>query len=348
MKHWLITLTNWYSNHHRKLPWRETNEPYKIWISEIIFQQTRINQGMEYYIKFMKIFPDIQTLANSSIEEVLKVWQGLGYYRRALHLYETAKIIVNEFNGNFPDSYNEIIQLKGIGSYTAAAIASICFDEKIPVVDGNVHRLFCRFYAKNFSRNSRMFYELVKKEALVAMKSYHAGLVNQSMMDYGAIVCKPLKPLCQDCVLNKECRAFAEQLVQYFPLKASKKKLQTQYFYFYFVHDKLFCYLKKRTCNGIWKGLYEFPMIEVKDNIQPKVSEVPFLRGLTINTIQSTKCIKHVLSHKIIYATLITLEVQKLEASKGLKKVLIKDLFMYPMSKLMEKFIAHIDKMLVS
>ncbi len=338
MKHWIIEITKWYAINSRDLPWRKTKDPYCIWVSEIIFQQTRIEQGMNYYINFITKFPSVFDLAKAPLDEVLKVWQGLGYYRRALHLHETAKYIVDKFRGKFPSSYNEILQLKGIGSYTAAAIASICFNEKVPVIDGNVHRLFCRFFEQPYNRTSKTFLQIVEKEAQIAMSKHVAGQVNQAMMEYGALVCKT-KPLCKDCVIRSECKSFNNNTVNEYPPKQIKKDKPILYYQYYYIHDGTHCYLNKRQADDLWKGLYEFPLVERKRKPGNQADTIFILKKLKILETQKTSFVKQVLTHKIIYAQLIIVKVEMLFRDSNFLLVEINNLSNYPFSKLMKTLI---------
>lgn len=261
MKNWLSVVSEWYIENQRELPWRKNQHPYNVWVSEIILQQTRVDQALSYYNKFIQTFPDIFSLAAASVDDVLRVWKGLGYYRRALHMHETAKFIVSQHNGLFPKTYNELLKLKGVGKYTAAAIASISFSEKVCVIDGNVHRIFSRFYAKAFSKNDKSLEQLVESDAQIAMKYYSPANVNQAMMEFGATICKPYKPLCSRCVVSTMCTAFQKNKTSSFPIKTNKSKKKTLYHHYFFVHNNGYCYLYQRTNNDIWKNLYEFPLI---------------------------------------------------------------------------------------
>lgn len=337
MKNWISVVSKWYTENRRDLPWRRTKHPYNIWVSEIILQQTRVDQALSYYHRFIETFPDIGTLATASVEDVLRVWKGLGYYRRALHMHETAKLVVSQHNGIFPKTYNEILKLKGVGRYTAAAIASIAFDEKVCVIDGNVHRVFSRFYAKAFSKNDKLLEQLVEKEALKAMQYYTPGEVNQAMMEFGAIICKPIKPLCNQCVINDKCAAYQKYMISAFPIKTEKIQKKTLYHHYFFVHYNGFCYLYQRTNNDIWKHLYEFPLIVTPQKTSIKPQNIPFLASLNIKSIRKEKTIQHILSHRTIEATLYHVEVEELSTCSNFLIVPVKNITQYPISKLMEK-----------
>ncbi len=256
-------LIYWYLQNKRDLPWRETKDPYKIWISEIILQQTRVLQGLPYYFAFTNAFPTVFDLANASEEQVLKLWQGLGYYSRARNLHATAKFIANENAGIFPQNYLELLNLKGVGSYTAAAIASFCYDEAVPVVDGNVYRVLSRIFEveTDISQNSakKEFFDLAK----ALLPNDNAASFNQAIMEFGAIQCVPKNPDCSICPFNDGCLALQKGKIDTLPLKLKKTKVSKRYFnYLVFEDDLGNTLLEKRTSNGIWQNLYEFPVIE--------------------------------------------------------------------------------------
>lgn len=253
------TILKWYTINRRNLPWRENKSPYNIWISEIILQQTRVNQGLEYYIKFIDRFPNVQELANSSTDEVLLYWKGLGYYSRAINLHTAAKQIQNEYFGMFPNNYKELQKLKGVGKYTAAAIASICFNEKTPAVDGNFYRVLSRLFADDFdiskSNAHAYFYEL----ALLIMPDDHPGDFNQAIMDLGSEICKPKNPICNSCPIHEKCLAHQTGKEDFYPVKLKKTKVsEVELNYYYIFHEDLFL-IKQRDESSIWKKLWDFP-----------------------------------------------------------------------------------------
>jgi len=252
----------WYLANKRDLPWRNTQDPYKIWISEIILQQTRVEQGISYYHKLTTAFPTIKHLAQADEEIVLKNWQGLGYYSRARNLHFAAKQIVNDFNNKFPNNYNDIISLKGVGEYTAAAIASFAFQLPYAVLDGNVFRLLSRLMGIDTPINSTKAKKEFSELAQSLMNTKHPDLYNQAIMEFGSQVCKPKKPKCNECPLQSSCFAFSKNKIQLLPVKPKKNKQKVMYFnYFYFRYqDKTF--IQKRSENDIWKNLYQFPLIE--------------------------------------------------------------------------------------
>lgn len=220
-------LVQWYLQNKRDLPWRETSNPYKIWLSEIILQQTRVDQGLSYYFKFLNHFPTVFDLANASEEQVLKLWQGLGYYSRARNLHASAKYIVTVFQGKFPTTYNELIKLKGVGDYTASAIASICFNGPNAVVDGNVYRVLARYYGINTPINSTTGIKKFKALAQRLLNIENAGTHNQAIMEFGATMCKPQNPNCTTCPLNNSCISLEKDLIKTLPVKEKKEPLKT-------------------------------------------------------------------------------------------------------------------------
>lgn len=288
-------LQKWYKNNKRLLPWRETRSPYNIWISEIIFQQTRINQGYEYYLNFIKRFPSIEILANATEDEVLISWQGLGYYSRAHNLHFTAKYISSKLNGIFPTSYDEIVKLKGIGKYTAAAIASISFNQKIPAIDGNAFRVYTRIFSceKDVSKSStfKYFFDLIKP-----LMPENPGDFNQAVMDFGSLVCTPLNPKCDQCIIQDECLAYKNNLQNVLPIKSSFIKIKEEKIHYVYLFYKNLTLIKKRNNNSIWKGLYEFPLY---DNNFKNFS------------ILYNHQIKHKLSHRLLTITISEIEINK-------------------------------------
>ena len=223
-------LIQWYLHNKRDLPWRKTIDPYRIWLSEIILQQTRVDQGMAYYFKFIYNFPSVFDLAKASEEDVLKLWQGLGYYSRARNLHFSAKYIVNELKGTFPANYYNLIKLKGVGDYTASAIASICYNESTAVVDGNVYRVLARYFGINTPINTSKGIKKFKQLAQELIDSKNPGTYNQAAMELGATVCKPQKPLCNECVFNNSCVALSKNLISNLPVKVNKLKIKQRYF----------------------------------------------------------------------------------------------------------------------
>ena len=263
-------LIYWYLQNKRNLPWRATINPYPIWLSEIILQQTRVDQGASYYFKFLEKYPTVFDLAMASEEQVLKLWQGLGYYSRARNLHFSAKYIVNELNGNFPSTYKELIKLKGVGDYTASAIASICFNEPAAVVDGNVYRVLARYFGIDTTINSSAGIKEFKQLAQQLLDEENPSTHNQAIMEFGAIMCKPNNPDCAICPLNNSCFALSNDSVKDLPVKENKTKIKTRHFNYIVIHssDHKTKIVKRET--GIWQNLYEFPLIETNEIIHEK------------------------------------------------------------------------------
>ncbi|MDX2189362.1 MAG: A/G-specific adenine glycosylase [Bacteroidota bacterium] len=261
-------LIEWYQLNKRELPWRDTKDPYLIWISEIILQQTRVSQGLPYYHKFVERFPNVKQLANCEEDEVLKYWEGLGYYSRARNLHAAAKQIVNQYNGLFPNTFNEIIKLKGVGRYTAAAIASFAFNEKVPVLDGNVIRVLSRYfsYQKDVRKqaNQDELFEIAKE----IISRTNPDLYNQAIMEFGALVCKPQNPECESCIFNIDCIAKSKSLQNDLPIKSKLNTLKNRYFNYLIFEDNLGkITFRKRVKKDIWKNMYEFHLIESNNQL---------------------------------------------------------------------------------
>ncbi len=262
------TLIKWYLENKRNLPWRETQDPYLIWLSEIMLQQTRVAQGMPYFLSFTTNFPTVFDLANANEEKVLKLWQGLGYYSRARNLHKTAQVVVNELNGIFPDNYLDLLKLKGIGDYTAAAIASFAYNEAVPVVDGNVFRVLSRYFdvENDISINStkKVFAEL----ALELMPKNNPAQFNQAIMEFGALQCVPKNPNCGICPFNESCAALQKNKIDKLPIKTKKIKVTNRFLNYLIYNDENNqTLIQKRTEKGIWQNLFEFPLLETKNSV---------------------------------------------------------------------------------
>lgn len=342
-----ILLQRWYAQHKRSLPWRETNDPYRIWISEIILQQTRVNQGMEYYRRFIARFPDVTSLAEAPEIEVLRLWQGLGYYSRARNLHEAAKQIAERFNGNFPEAYRDIASLKGVGEYTAAAIASIAYGQPYAVVDGNVYRVLSRLFAIGEAVNSGKGKKIFSQTAREILDSHRAAVHNQAMMDLGATVCTPRQPRCADCPLQGFCAAHEKKEIEKYPVKKRTATVKERYFhYFHIIDNGGATWIHKRTGNDIWKNLYEFPLIETgipADLPQLQCSpqfERLFAR-LSMPVFATPYQIRHVLSHQRIHASIYRVETKEGQALPPSPEMEVAedDLFQYPLPRLIHKYL---------
>ncbi len=345
MNHFSDILISWYKHKKRDLPWRNTKNPYLIWLSEIILQQTRVEQGMSYYLKFAKEFPTVKHLAKAKEEKVLKLWQGLGYYSRARNLHASAKIICTDYEGNFPASYNELIKLKGVGEYTAAAIASFAFGLPHAVVDGNVFRVLSRIFGIKTPINSPAAKKEFTKIAQELLDKKNPALFNQAIMEFGSAHCKPTSPNCRDCIFNNMCVAYEKNQVQLFPVKNKSAIQKLRYLYYIVVNDDKNIFVRQRTENDIWKNLYDFPLIELKEQISPEnlflSKEWKAIFGKKKVIIKSvSEEYKHILSHQIIYATFIEVKISPSAISfKGTKTIPLKDLKKIAVSRLIEKYL---------
>lgn len=299
-------LLSWYTENKRNLPWRNTKDPYKIWLSEIILQQTRVAQGLPYYLKFVEQFPTVFSLAKAKEQEVLRLWQGLGYYSRARNLHHCAKEVVEKFQGKFPDNFLDLQKLRGIGSYTAAAIASIAFREPVAVVDGNVFRVLSRVFGidKDISdpKTKKFFFslgnELISKE--------HPDEFNQAIMEFGAKHCLPKNPLCSECIFKKQCIANVQDLQGVLPLKSKKQKIRKRYFYYFVIRKGKRVMMRKRDGKDIWQGLFDFYLIE---SSKPKSIDKLLSNNKSLNKIEVgevSKIYKHVLSHQHLFARFVS------------------------------------------
>lgn len=261
-------ILGWYVKHKRDLPWRKTRDPYLIWLSEIMLQQTRVAQGLPFYLRFTKRFPGVEDLAAASEAEVLKLWQGLGYYSRARNLHASAKTVTTKYGGSFPSTYKSLLALKGIGPYTAAAVASICFDRPNPVVDGNVYRVLSRYFGVDYPVNGSMGIRYFAELAREVMDRDSPGEYNQAIMEFGALQCVPVKPDCKSCPLVGSCKAFESGKVGQLPVKIPKKQVKQRYFnYLMPVDPDLRTVLVRRSGRGIWEGLFEFPLVETHKQV---------------------------------------------------------------------------------
>ncbi len=314
MSDFLHLVYNWYIKNQRNLPWRETSDPYKIWVSEIILQQTRVEQGTSYYQRFTERFPTVHDLAGATEEDVLKFWQGLGYYSRARNMHAAAKTICNKFNGIFPSSYSGIHSLKGIGPYTAAAIASIAFNLPYPALDGNIFRLLSRYFGVFNPANTSEGKKKFQKIAGEIMNENNPGMHNQALMEFGALQCIPKSPDCSVCPLKSSCYAFLHNSVGSLPAKKPKVKQRTRFFCYYYFDFEGTTWLEKRTGNDIWQNLYQFPLLETASELSEK--EIlnltpPFIDGQGFNIKSVSSPLKHILSHQILFARLIHVEIEK-------------------------------------
>ncbi|NNC49937.1 MAG: A/G-specific adenine glycosylase [Flaviramulus sp.] len=313
------TLTHWYSKNKRSLPWRETKNTYHIWLSEIILQQTQVKQGLPYYEAFVEKYPTIFDLANAEESDVLKLWQGLGYYSRARNLHETAKYIANELKGKFPSTYKGLLKLKGVGDYTASAIASICFNENTAVVDGNVYRFLSRYFNIETPINSSKGAKEFKQLAQELIDKNNPAEFNQAIMEFGATQCKPNNPECLICPFNKGCIAFNTNKINELPVKIKSAKAKKKYFNFLvFISDDAKTLLQKREGKGIWQNLYQFPLIETNkiieiDSLKRQLKNHDLLKETNFDlSLYNKEPILHKLSHQHLYTKFWIVSVEKL------------------------------------
>ena len=328
------TLINWFAENRRDLPWRHSPSPYQVWLSEIILQQTRVNQGWDYYLRFTERWPTVADLAQASEEEVLKMWQGLGYYSRARNLHHCAQQVVNEYGGQFPADFEKLKQLKGIGDYTAAAIASIAFNLPHAVVDGNVYRVLSRLYDIDTPININEGQTLFAQLADELLNREQPGLHNQAMMEFGALHCTPKNPNCLLCPFQAQCLAFAHQTVMQRPVKLPKVKVTTRYFNYLVIRINGSVYLHKRSGNDIWKNLYDFPCIESETpmTVEEVVASEKFIQLIEKKPFSITK-VSPFYTHKLTHRTLLAQFIE-IKLEQKLLQIETKDLFLTPESEL--------------
>jgi A/G-specific adenine glycosylase len=342
---------SWYQCNKRDLPWRFTRDPYSVWLSEVILQQTRVNQGLEYYHRFLELFPTVFDLAAASEDEVLKAWQGLGYYSRARNLHATAKKVVEIYEGVFPTTSTDLKQLKGVGDYTAAAIASFCFDECEPVLDGNVQRVVARLLAIEEPADKPSGKAIIMAALREWIDCKNPAIFNQAIMEFGALQCTPQNPRCEVCPLQADCRAFALKRTSEFPIKSGKVNVTDVWMYYFVLIHRGEVLVRQRVHSGIWKGLYDFPSIdsnklmamdEVLEHwcVERKVNEPMALRSAP------TK-LEHILSHRRVHATFIELVVsKKIEALESEKWIQLEDFDTLGVSRLVDRYIQEHSQLL--
>lgn len=332
----------WYLSNKRDLPWRKKSDPYHIWLSEIMLQQTRVEQGLPYYHKFTEAFPDVFALAKAPASKVLKLWQGLGYYSRARNLHQAAKFIAYELEGVFPDNYSELKKLKGVGDYTASAIASICFNQPVAVVDGNVYRVLSRYFNIDTPINSAAGIKEFKSLATKLLDKGQPSLFNQGLMEFGALQCKPRNPLCETCPFNDSCLALKENKIHDLPVKLKKGKVKKRYFNYLVVSsEENTTLLQQRKGKGIWEGLYEFPLIETPGPVEAenyiseeKVAEVLGSGPVEINLYNEIPVV-HKLSHQHIFTHFWRVHLKNLNEG-GIPLERVKN---YPVPVLIQNFL---------
>lgn len=338
-------VVRWFEKNKRDLPWRETKDPYRIWLSEIILQQTRVNQGLPYYLKFVEAFPSVFNLAAAPEQKVLRLWQGLGYYTRARNLHKCAKEVVAKYNGKFPKTFDELKTLPGIGDYTAAAIASISFGQTVAVVDGNVFRVLARIFGIETPINTPEGKRVFSKLANELVPKENPDVHNQAMMEFGARFCTPRNPSCETCTFQTDCFAYNNSLQHVLPVKLQLKKARKRYFYYFVIQKEKSLLMKKREEKDIWHGLYDFVMVETKRPVDPiKVfAENDSLKKFRKGKLSEISGMyKHILSHQLIYSRFIQVTLSRdvsLNGS-GLKFYSLKKVAELPKPVLISKFLS--------
>ncbi|QOI98818.1 MAG: A/G-specific adenine glycosylase [Flammeovirgaceae bacterium] len=336
-------VVEWYLKNKRNLPWRNTTDPYKVWLSEIILQQTRVEQGLPYYSLFIKKFPTVKALAAAPAQLVLRAWQGLGYYTRARNLHRCAHIVAQQLNGKFPDNYAALLTLPGIGNYTAAAIASICFNEPVAVVDGNVFRVLARVFGIYEPINSVSGKQRFNELANILIDKERPALFNQAIMEFGALHCTPRNPLCADCIFKKQCVAYAGILQTELPVKIKKKPARNRYFTYVVFRKGNFLFMNKRSAGDIWQSLYDFYLVEGRSQ---KLTLAWFKKHHTelaplltqVKQPGATRWYRHNLSHQKIFARFLVVNGVP-DKKLGLRKFSLKTVENLPKPVLISRFL---------
>jgi A/G-specific adenine glycosylase len=304
-------LIAWYTHNKRDLPWRNTTNAYIIWLSEIILQQTRVEQGMPYFYRFAEKYPTVTAFAAAHEDEILRLWQGLGYYSRGRNMLKTAQLVQEQYKGVFPVSYNELIKLKGIGEYTAAAISSFSSNEARAVVDGNVYRVLARYFGIHDAINSPKGKKIFQKLADDVLDNARPGLHNQAIMEFGAMLCKPKNPACGICPVHISCVAFKTNATSYLPVKLKTIKIRKRYFNYMLISDGEKILMNKRNEGDIWANMYDLPLIEIPELIEPvellQLSEAKIF-GDNVALKDNSAVIKHVLTHQHLYVRFLILK----------------------------------------
>lgn len=343
------TLIDWYARHGRDLPWRQTRDPYRIWLSEVILQQTRVAQGMAYYLRFAERFPDVRSLASASEDEVLKLWQGLGYYSRARNLHAAARQVVDEFGGAFPAEPAAVRRLRGVGDYTAAAVCSLAADEPCAVVDGNVYRVLARLFDLDLPVDTlpgrRAFAELAQEQ----LDRRSPGLYNQAIMDFGALQCTPAQPRCGDCPLAERCLALAAGTVAARPVKRGRTKVRDRWFHYLHIVCDGQVPLCRRAAGDIWQGLWEFPLIETPsaaaaEEVIRSEAFREWLGDAAWTLVRQVEMPRHQLSHQRLHATFYRLDTPRLTPRAAAAAVPVTSLGEYAVPRLVERYLGRISE----
>jgi A/G-specific adenine glycosylase len=334
-------IKGWFAHHRRDLPWRNQKDPYQIWLSEIILQQTRVAQGLPYFLKYIEKYPTIKDFANADLDDILRIWQGLGYYSRARNMHFAAQQVINEFGGEFPKSYKELILLKGVGAYTAAAIASISFEEKVAVVDGNVYRVLSRYFNEPIPIDSSEGVKLFQKLANELIEKENPGDHNQALMEIGALVCSPKNPDCENCPLNFSCEGFDKNTYSNLPIKSKKVKVRERYFTFLHFECDGKIWIQKREAKDIWNGLYQLPMIETDQKMNfETIKKHEFIESNEIISIEYKSTFVHKLTHQKIFADFYFVSLKNINENNSYQLIKKIHLDKYALPKLIVNYFA--------
>ncbi len=344
-------IIDWYQHHKRDLPWRHTSDPYIVWLSEIIMQQTRVEQGTPYFNRFAEKYPTVADFASAEEGEILKLWQGLGYYSRGRNMHHTAQIVMEEHGGYFPKDYDSLLKLKGIGEYTAAAISSFSSNEARAVVDGNVFRLLARYFGVDIPINSGKGKKVFTELANELIDKSQPGIYNQAVMEFGSLVCKPKNPDCPRCPLQPGCEAYRTGRINELPVKIKTQKVRERYFNYIIVINDKGILMKKRGPNDIWENLYELPLLETETLADPAnlIVHENFVKtfGNQVYIKSTSGPVKHILSHQKLYATFIEIEnySEQFALPNGWKYVKMEDLESLAQPKLIFHFFKNFFKL---
>lgn len=337
-------LIGWYTAVRRDLPWRETSDPYRIWLSEVILQQTRVAQGLDYYLRFVERFPDVEALARADEDEVLKLWQGLGYYSRARNLHAAARQVAGQYGGRFPEHYDEVRALRGVGDYTAAAVCSIAYGQPYATVDGNVYRVLSRLFALDVPIDTTQGRKVYARLAQELLDERRPGLHNQAMMEFGALQCVPRNPDCDACPLGEMCQARRQGSPEAYPVRQGRTATRTRYFHYLYLRCEGRTLLVRRSGNDIWHGLYEFPLIETDGEVS--FGELSggaafrwWMAGVAFTHVGSVAMPRHQLSHQTIRATFHELVTDRLPEVPEAMPVAEERLGDYAVSRLTDRYL---------
>ena len=341
-------LSIWYQQNKRDLPWRSNNNPYLVWVSEIILQQTRVDTGIHYFLRFIKQFPDVLSLANAEENDVLKLWQGLGYYSRARNMHVAALQIKNEFSGEFPTSYKDIRNLKGVGDYTAAAIASISFGHPYAVIDGNVYRVLSRIFGIETPIDTSFGKKQFADLASLLLDKLNPGLFNEALMEFGALQCTPKNPGCKTCPFNEQCLALSKNEISKFPVRSKQIKIKERFFNYLFIKDDNCFYIEKRSEKDIWHNLYHFPLIETPEevNLSNLVCSKQFLKMFDPKDIVLGSMgpeIVHLLTHRRLHIRFIEIIALNIKPHANWIKVHPGEITNFPVPKIIDNFMLEIQ-----